>query len=376
MTSLDLALIGNGTTSALIDATGRVVWACVPRFDGDPVFCSLLQDPAAADAPGFFEIDLLDRVRAEQAYLPNSPVLSTRLTDREGSAIEVTDFMPRFRQVGRVFCPMMLVRQVRRTAGRPRIRIRLRPARHYGHPAPPVSAGSNHIRYQSDDVMLRLTTDASVTAVLEETPFFLDETTTFILGPDESLLGTVAQSGRHMYEETLLYWREWVRALNIPFEWQEAVIRSAITLKLNAFEDTGAIVAAMTTSIPESPNTGRNWDYRFCWLRDGYLVVDALNRLGKTRTMERYLGYILNVAAASDGRALQPVYAINGRAALDEREVATLAGYRGNGSGARRQPGIYSTAERRLRLGDSGGDAHLFRSPAGERRRRITVPPA
>ena len=373
MTSLDLALIGNGTTSALIDATGRVVWACVPRFDGDPVFCSLLQNPAATDAPGFFEIDLLDRVRAEQDYLPNSPVLSTRLTDREGGAIEVTDFMPRFRQLGRVFCPMMLVRQVRRTAGRPRIRIRLRPARHYGHPAPPVSAGSNHIRYQSDDVMLRLTTDASVTAVMEETPFFLDETTTFILGPDESLLGTVAQSGRHMYEETLLYWREWVRALNIPFEWQEAVIRSAITLKLNAFEDTGAIVAAMTTSIPESPNTGRNWDYRFCWLRDGYLVVDALNRLGKTRTMERYLGYILNVAAASDGRALQPVYAINGRAALDEREVATLAGYRGMGpvrvgnqAYVQRQNDVYGSAiltathiffDRRL---EKGGDESLF----------------
>jgi GH15 family glucan-1,4-alpha-glucosidase len=89
----------------------------------------------------------------------------------------------------------------------------------------------------------------------------------------------------------------------IPFEWQEAVIRAAITLKLNAYDDTGAIVAAMTTSIPEAANSGRNWDYRYCWLRDGYFVVNALNRLGATRTMERYLGYIVNIAAERrDGR--------------------------------------------------------------------------
>jgi GH15 family glucan-1,4-alpha-glucosidase len=374
MMSLDLALLGNGTTSALVDANGRIVWACVPRFDGDPMFCALVQDPAAVDAPGFFEIDLLDRVRAEQAYVPNTPILSTRLTDREGGAIEIMDFMPRFRQLGRVFCPMMLVRQVRRTAGRPRVRIRLRPARSYGHASPPISAGSNHVRYQSDDVIVRLTTDASVTAIQDETAFFVDETVTLVLGPDESLQGAVAQVGRHLLEETQAYWREWVRALNIPFEWQEAVIRSAITLKLNAFEDTGAIVAAMTTSIPESPNTGRNWDYRFCWLRDGYLVVDALNRLGKTRTMERYLGYILNVAAASDGRALQPVYAINGSAAIEEREVLSLAGYRGMGpvrignqAYMQRQNDVYGSAiltathvffDRRL---EKAGDESLFR---------------
>jgi GH15 family glucan-1,4-alpha-glucosidase len=268
---------------------------------------------------------------------------------------------------------MMLVRQIRRTAGRPRIRIRLRPARQYGHASPPVSAGSNHIRYQSDDVVLRLTTDGSITAILDETPFFVDDTLTLILGPDESLHGAVAEAGRHMLEETLSYWREWVRALNVPFEWQDAVIRSAITLKLNAFEDTGAIVAAMTTSIPESPNTGRNWDYRFCWLRDGYLVVDALNRLGKTRTMERYLGYILNVSAANDRRGLQPVYGINGRAALDEREITTLAGYRGMGpvrvgnqAYVQRQNDVYGSAiltathvffDRRL---DKAGDQALF----------------
>jgi GH15 family glucan-1,4-alpha-glucosidase len=137
--------------------------------------------------------------------------------------------------------------------------------------------------------------------------------------------------GRRFLAETTEYWSEWVRFLGIPFEWQEAVIRAAITLKLNAYDDTGAIVAAMTTSIPEAAGSERNWDYRYCWVRDGYFVVNALNRLGATRTMERYLGYIVNVAANAGDGVLQPVYGIDGRAALDEREIASLPGYRGMG---------------------------------------------
>src|SRR4029079_17766998 len=145
--------------------------------------------------------------------------------------------------------------------------------------------------------------------------------------------GRLGGVGRHFFEETAAYWHDWVRYLNIPFEWQDAVIRSAITLKLNAFEDTGAIVAAMTTSIPEAPDSGRNWDYRHCWLRDGYFVVDALNRLGATRTMERYLGYVVNVVAgALDGR-LQPVYSLSARSVTEEHVVPALPGYRGMGPG-------------------------------------------
>jgi GH15 family glucan-1,4-alpha-glucosidase len=122
-----------------------------------------------------------------------------------------------------------------------------------------------------------------------------------------------------------------VRALGIPFEWQEEVIRSAIALKLNAHEDTGAIVAAMTTSIPESEGSARNWDYRFCWIRDAYFVVDALNRLGATKTMERHLMYILNVIASAEDGTMQPLYSISGKADVVERTVESLPGYRGMG---------------------------------------------
>lgn len=331
MTSLDLALIGNGAVGCLVNPVGEMVWACFPRFDGDPVFCSLLRAPDGGPDFGFLTVDLIDRVKEEQEYIANTPILVTRLYDRAGGGVEITDFAPRFRQHGRMFTPMTLVRQLRRIAGNPRVRVRMRPARDYGsHPAATTS-GSNHVRYLGGDLVLRLTSDVPVTALLEEMPFFLDDTVTLLLGPDETVQGAVGEIGRHFFEETDGYWRDWVRNLGVPFEWQDAVIRAAITLELNVFEDTGAIVAAMTTSIPESRGGGRNWDYRYCWLRDAYFVVNALNRLGATRTMERYLRYILNIVAdVPDGR-LQPVYGITGRASLEEREVPSLAGYRGSG---------------------------------------------
>ncbi len=149
--------------------------------------------------------------------------------------------------------------------------------------------------------------------------------------PPPTPTGTIPKLDERSWSLLKRTWRDWVRALNIPFEWQEAVIRAAITLKLNAYDDTGAIIAAMTTSLPESADSGRNWDYRYCWLRDGYFVVNALNRLGTTHTMERYLGYVVNIAADAAGRPLQPVYRIDGRADLEERIEPALPGYRGMG---------------------------------------------
>jgi len=331
VTSLDLGLIGNGTIGALLNAAGDIVWACFPRFDGDPAFCSLLRGQTRDTDFGTCGVELSDFVRAEQDYLVNTPILTTRLYDHSGGCVEITDFAPRFRQHGRMFAPMMLVRQIKRTAGNPRIRVRLRPANHYGRSRAEITCGSNHIRYAGTDLVLRLTTDASVTALVEENLFFLEDAVTLLLGPDETVQGAVAEIGRRFLEETATYWREWVGSLGIPFEWQDAVIRAAITLELNVCEDTGAIVAAMTTSIPEAPGSRRNWDYRYCWLRDAYFVVNALNRLGATRTMERYLGYIVNVVAGTDNGRLQPVYGLSGRAVGEEQEIDSLAGYRGMG---------------------------------------------
>lgn len=330
MSTLDLSIIGNGNYSALLDQRGKIVWSCLPRFDSDPRFCALLNDHRDGDK-GFYDVELFGLVEAKQAYLPNSAVVETVLEDKHGGKIQITDFAPRFRQFGRMFRPTMLVRQVKPVSGTPRIRIRVRPAFDYGQGTPETTRGSNHIRYVMPDLTLRLTTDASVTFILDEVPFVLERPISLLLGPDESFTLPVSETCREFLESTDAYWRSWSRSLSLPFEWQDPVIRAAITLKLCSFEETGAIVAAATTSIPEAANSGRNWDYRYCWLRDSYFVVHALNALGATRTMEEYLNYITNIVAASEDGYLQPVFGIALDRNLDEVEVDTLAGYRGMG---------------------------------------------
>jgi len=327
--SLDLGVVGNGSVSALIDRNARIVWSCLPAFNGDPVFCSLLSPTTHADR-GFFDISLDGIAASSQSYVENTAVLLTRLAAEDGSAIEITDFAPRFKQHGRIFHPMSLVRSIRPLSGAPRVTLRLRPLAGYGARVPERTFGSNHLRFVLDDVVLRATTDAPLPMLRDELPFLLDREMHIVLGPDETLVESPARLARDTLDATLDYWREWVRYLSIPAEWQDAVIRAAITLKLCQYEGTGAIVAAMTTSIPEAPHTSRNWDYRFCWLRDAAFVVRALNRLGATRSMEEYLRYIFNLAVSADG-ALAPVYGIHFERELLETEANDLAGYRGMG---------------------------------------------
>lgn len=329
--SLELGVIGNCQVSAMVDELGRMVWACMPRFDSNPVFCALLKGDEHPVERGIFEVVLEDFVRAEQHYVTNTPILETLLHDAHGGCVKIIDFAPRFKQFERTFHPVMFIRQLVPMSGNPLVTVRLRPAGNYGAEDARQTFGSNHVRYVLPDLTLRLTTDASLTYVREERPFRLAQPVSFILGPDESLRESVAHTSRLYFAQTRGYWRDWVRGLAVPFEWQEAVIRAAITLKLCSFDDTGAIIAAMTSSIPEAPGSARNWDYRYCWLRDSYFVVHALNRLGATLTMEAYLDWILNVAASGDGDGLQPVYGISGEADLSETIVAHLPGYRGMG---------------------------------------------
>ena len=329
--SLDLGVVGNANVAALIDGRGEIVWACLPRMDGDPVACSLLRERKGEDAFGFFAVELADFAGSEQEYLPNTAILVTRLHDRRGGTVEITDFAPRFQHHGRLFNPMTLVRTLRPVAGSPRVRILLRPASQYGAKRASLTYGSNHVRYVAENYVMRATTDCSITALVEEQPFVLQRPLAFILGADETLQGAVPETARRFLEETADYWHDWVRDLQIPFEWQDEIIRAALTLKLSAVDDTGALVAAVTTSIPEAPGSGRNWDYRYCWLRDAYFTINALNRLNATRTMERFLDYIINLAAGAEGARLQPVYRINGAAQMAEREIASLPGYRGMG---------------------------------------------
>jgi GH15 family glucan-1,4-alpha-glucosidase len=348
---LDLGVIGNCAINALIDARGRIVWCCLPRPDGDPVFHALLGGGEAGNR-GALVVELDGAVKVDQHYIANTAILETTLSDMHGNGVRITDFAPRFEDRGRTFRPHQLVRRVVPTGGHPRIRVRVRPSFDYGATVPTVTRGSNHVRFAHSQQSVRLSCDLPVTYVLDETPHLLDRPMHLIFGVDEPLDADIAETVREFEERTADYWRHWARVLAVPLEWQDAVIRAAITLKLCTYEETGAILAAMTTSVPEAPGTQRNWDYRFCWLRDAFFVVRALNVLSEVSTMENYLRYLANVGrgAAHDGH-LQPVYGIGLEDALEERSLTSLGGYRdigpvrvGNQAYGHKQHDVYGHA--------------------------------
>jgi GH15 family glucan-1,4-alpha-glucosidase len=328
---LELALIGNCTIGALIERFGSIVWCCMPRFDSTPVFDALLQSGSEMPLDGAMTVDLDGLSRAEQTYEAGTAIVRTRLWDERGQGVELVDFAPRFITRDRVFRPAQLVRQIRPLAGHPRIRILVRPHGDWGAAPPTVTRGSHHLRYVMPECTVRLNTSAPITYVVDGTWFSLHAPVSLMLGPDETLTGSIDDTAREFEEQTALYWRHWTRRLAVPLEWQDAVIRAAITLKLCQYEDTGAIVAAMTTSIPEAPDSGRNWDYRYCWLRDAFFVVRALNSLAEMGTMESYLQWLYNVIRGVDDGHVQPLYGIGLERLLPEIVIDRAAGYRGMG---------------------------------------------
>ena len=331
MQSLDLGLIGNCSISALIDreARDRVVLPAALRRRSD--FPRAARHSKAAPDDGIFSIEIENQsgTRSESTF-HNTAVLKTTLRGETGS-VEITDFCPRFYTRDRAFRPQMLIRQIVPIEGNPRVKIRLRPRFDYGAKAPTITYGSNHIRYVGDKLTLRLTTDAPIDYLLEETAFKVTEPIHLILGPDETLPEGAAEVAESFLKHTTNYWRTWTHRLAVPVEWQEAVIRAAITLKMCSYEPTGAIVAAMTTSIPEAPNSARNWDYRYCWVRDAFFVVRALNSLAAVRTLENYFRWIMNIVDDVNAGHIQPVFGIALERKLTERTIDHLPGYRGMG---------------------------------------------
>lgn len=322
---LDLAVIGNGHTAALIEPASRLVWWCYPRLDGDPVFSRLL---AGDEEKGFFDVVLEDMVDFASDYERNTAIVSTVLTNSKNDSVKITDFAPRFQNYGRIFRPAQLIRIIEPIAGMPRIAIRIRPTTGYGKPIQERSLGSSHITYKGNGLAVRLTTDGPLSYLDSESVFALTRPVHIVLGPDEPWPEDIGKTCREFADRTREYWREWVRRLSIAYDWQDAVIRAAIALKLSNFEETGAVVAALTTSIPEAPGSGRTWDYRYCWIRDAYFVVKALNRLGATKTMEDFISFTLNIASE---HPLRPVYGVVPSEPMDEWTAPNLKGYRGDG---------------------------------------------
>ena len=319
----DLGVIGNCQFSALIHNSGEIVWCCLPRFDSEPV-CSTLLD---REEGGRFRIGPGTGETGTQHYLPNTNILETTFQTTTGS-FRVIDFAPRFLQFGRAFRPTQLMRIVEPIEGTPRIAVVCEPRLGWSRARAATTQGSHHVRFEGFGSQLRLTTDIPI-SYLGGQPFTLTGRRHFVLtwgAPVEEPLPPLCE---RFLNETSRYWQHWVKQCDIPPLFQHEVIRSALTLKLHCFEDTGAIIAAMTTSIPESPGSGRTWDYRYCWLRDSYYVLNALGLLGQFEEREQFVQYLLNVAGGAQGLNLAPLYCVDGSQKLDESILEDWPGYNG-----------------------------------------------
>ena len=319
----DSGIIGNCAYIAHVNRRGNVSWLCWPYFDSSCVFGGLLDTRRA----GEFSIEPAGQYERRQYYLENTNVLCTECTCRDGR-YRVVDFAPRFPHFERVFKPYQLFRKIELLEGTPRIYVRCHPTYDYGELKPTTTPGSNHIAYQGLGVSLRLTGSVPQAYVLSDHPFVLTQNHYLVFSFANPLEAPLESVSEEFLKKTIEYWRGWVRYSTIHAFEQKAVIRSCLALKLHQYEDTGAIIAASTTSLPESPNSGRNWDYRYCWIRDTYYTLSALRNIGHGSELERYAHFIQNIAAETDGRYC-PVYSIRGQNDLPER-VLELDGYLGN----------------------------------------------
>lgn len=319
-------LIGNCAFLALIDDQANVGWLCWPRFDSSFLFGGLLD----SEKGGEFSIKpATENYTTRQYYVDNTCILVTEFTCEDG-VFKVVDFAPRFYQYERSYKPLLLARRIVPVAGTPRVRVVCRPKGDYGEVTPEVLFGSSHLRFMGLERQVRLTTNIALNYVAEEKAFVLNETKYLALTwgiPLEAELETTLDT---FYHKTKAFWRRWVKRTSIGQFNQEAVIRSALTLKMHQYQDTGAIIAATTTSLPESPGSTRNWDYRYCWIRDTHYTLKALTNLGHFTELEDYAHYIENLALniGADNR-MQPLYSITGAARLIE-QILPLSGYKGN----------------------------------------------
>jgi GH15 family glucan-1,4-alpha-glucosidase len=338
----ELGVVGNCQFSALIHNSGEVVWCCLPRFDSEPLFSSLLDSQNG----GRFRISSAGGETGSLRYMPNTNILETTFQTSTGS-FRVIDFAPRFMQFGRAFRPTQLVRIIEPIEGTPRITVLCDPLLGWSKEKPAVTQGSHHVRFHGFASTLRLTTDLPL-SYLGGQPFSLTGRRHLILSWGATVEEPLAPLCERFWSETAQYWHRWVKQCDIPPLFQQEVIRSALTLKLHCFEDTGAIIAAMTTSIPESEGSGRTWDYRYCWLRDSYYVLSAFGLLGQFEEREQFVQYLLNVAGGAPGLDLAPLYRVDGSSNLQEAILDNWPGYNGekpvrigNGAALHSQNDIY-----------------------------------
>jgi GH15 family glucan-1,4-alpha-glucosidase len=320
----NMGIVGNCSFLAYIDMNANVKWMCMPRFDSSFIFGSLLDEAKGGE---FSIIPFPAEYKSKQYYLQNTNILVTEFVMSDGS-FRVIDFAPRFFQYERFYKPLMLFRKIELLAGNPLIRVRCNPVGDYGSIVPEIVMGSNHISYQNLASSVRLTTDVSLNYVMSEKPFVLNETKYMAFCFGAPLEAPLAETAESFLKKTISYWHKWIKSTSIPSIFQDEVIRSALVLKLHQYEDTGAVIAAGTMSLPEFDSSQRTWDYRYCWMRDTYYTLNAFNNIGHFEELEKYFLFIENIIV-NNKQGIKPLYTILGNKVPNEKRIP-LTGYLNN----------------------------------------------
>ena len=345
----DHGIIGNLHTAALVGKDGTIDWMCLPSFDSPSVFASILDD----EKGGHFALHPVEYTRSQQLYLPDTNVLLTRYFAPEGMA-ETLDFMPILSQPEERH---RLVRNVRVIKGKMDFRVECLPAFDYARRPHSVSVGESGAVFSSGESPLGLSTGVRLEewaegAVGARFTLGTGERATFVLarldrgeGPEEILSHVGFEELLHV---TLRYWRRWLSNSTYQGRWREMVHRSALALKLMVYDPTGALIASPTMGLPERIGGGRNWDYRYTWLRDAALALYALIYIGFEDEARNFMVWLGHRIQEDDEGLLQPLYGIDGRIDITESELTHLSGYRnsapvrlGNGAQTQRQLDLY-----------------------------------
>ncbi len=326
MNNLDYGIIGNCSTAALISKKGAVEWLCLPHFDSHSIFASILDQKIG----GSFELTPQNLVSIDQNYMPNTNILLTTFVT-ETAIFELIDFMPRYKyDEGGYHYPPDMIRFIRIKSGSPVVSFKFNPAMNYGASKTITRIHDSFAKSFSTDgtyESLYLYSNLDLNKVIAAEPVTLTEDSYFLLSYNEKLPNINIDFINLEYQLTRAYWMRWAARSTYPqTPYNKEVIRSLLVLKLLTFQPTGAILAAATTSLPESIGSERNWDYRFCWIRDASMTISVLARMGHMNAAKRFMQFILNIIPFKDEK-IQIMYGIRGEKKLTEHILNHLSGY-------------------------------------------------
>jgi len=325
MNNLNYGVIGNCRSAALVSETGSIEWCCLPDFDSPSVFARLLD----TEKGGYFSIITDENYSVTQRYLYRTNVLCTTYTSPQGS-FEVIDFMPRYKTTDNdYFTPAEIYRYIRLLSGAPTFKIGYHPMLNYGRDEVLHTIQEGHIRSYSKgkpDDCLYLYSNIPLNDILEENEIVLSLPRFLLLSYNQKLIEIDINRVYLEYQRTKVYWLNLTNRTKKFELYTEEIIRSVLVLKLMTFQSTGALLAALTTSIPETIGEVRNWDYRFCWLRDASMSVDTLLRMGHYKSAQGFLGYIKGILKSKHD-TFQIMYGIRGERELIEADLPHFSGY-------------------------------------------------